>query len=117
MGPQTLIFAIVREISPPRPTDISTAITNFIVTIGAAIFQSQIGYLVVLYWPGAQTLAGVPFYTVQKLSVHAFCFAGVVIHRFSYDVRRAKNRLSEIVRPTPPDELIMTRSFYNNLIN
>ncbi|WP_456064369.1 MFS transporter [Coxiella endosymbiont of Ornithodoros maritimus] len=39
VGPEALIFAIAREIRPPRSTGISTAATNFILTIGAAIFQ------------------------------------------------------------------------------
>lgn len=62
-GPQILVFAIAREISPPRSTGISTASTNFIVTLSAAIFQPLIGYLLALHWTGTLTASGTPNYT------------------------------------------------------
>lgn len=64
-GPEALVFAIAREISPPRSTGISTATTNFIVTLSAAIFQPLIGYLLELHWTGTKTATGIPFYTTQ----------------------------------------------------
>lgn len=82
VGPQALIFAIAREISPPRSTGISTAATNFIVTIGAAIFQPLIGYLLVLYWPGTQTLPGTPFYTVQNYQFALFVLPALLFIAF-----------------------------------
>jgi MFS family permease len=48
-SPQVLVFSIAKEVSPPMSTGISTASTNFIVTISAAIFQPLIGYLLDLH--------------------------------------------------------------------
>jgi len=66
VSPQVLVFAIAREISPPRSTGISTATTNFFVTIGAAIFQPLIGYLLTIHWTGARTTDGIPLYSTSN---------------------------------------------------
>lgn len=63
-SPQILVFAIAREISPPRSTGIATATTNFIVTAGGAIFQPLIGYLLQVQWQGVTTAEGTPFYSL-----------------------------------------------------
>lgn len=73
-GPEVLVFAIAREISPPRSTGISTATTNFIVTLSAAIFQPLIGYLLTLHWTGTKTAEGTPYYTT-----HDYRFALLII--------------------------------------
>lgn len=65
-GPESLVFAIARDMSPPRSTGISTATTNFIVTLSAAIFQPVIGYLLTVHWQGLVTSSGVPQYSVQN---------------------------------------------------
>jgi len=69
-GPEILVFAIAKEVSPPRSTGISSATTNFIVTLSAAIFQPIIGYLLTLNWEGVRTSTGIPIY-----STHDFRFA------------------------------------------
>ena len=64
VGSQVLVFSIAREISPPRTTGTATAGTNFLVTAGAAIFQPFIGYLLVKFWQGSMTPAGIPRYSL-----------------------------------------------------
>jgi len=66
VAPQVLVFAIAREISPPRTTGVATASTNFLVTIGAAIFQPFIGFLLDLQWKGTLSIAGVHVYSTQN---------------------------------------------------
>ncbi len=60
---EVLVFAIGKEISPPRMTGTATATTNFIVTIGAAVFQPLVGYVLDLFWDGT-IKDGVPIYSV-----------------------------------------------------
>ncbi len=64
-GTQVLVFAIVREISPPHTTGISTAATNFVVTIAAAVFQPVIGVLLDVAWDGAKSATGVPLFNID----------------------------------------------------
>ena len=64
-GPQVLVFALGKEISPPRTTGTSAAFTNFLVTIGALIFAPLVGYLMVHFWQGKLTVTGTPFYTLN----------------------------------------------------
>jgi len=64
VGAQILVFSIAREISPPRSTGTSSASTNFLVTMGAAIFQPLIGYLLVKFWDGTFQAPGIPFYSL-----------------------------------------------------
>lgn len=71
VGPQALVFAVAKEISPPRSTGISTAATNFLVTFGAAVFQPLIGYFLVKQWGGKETALGVHIYTTHNFH-HAF---------------------------------------------
>ena len=65
VGAQVLVFSIAREISPPRATGTATASTNFLVTMGAAVFQPLIGYLLVKLWTGGYDVSGIPHYTLQ----------------------------------------------------
>ncbi len=73
-SPQVLVFAIAREISPPRTTGMSSAATNFLVTIGAAIFQPLIGYLLDMHWTGLMTDKGIRIY-----SLHTYKMAFLVL--------------------------------------
>ncbi|QBR85380.1 MFS transporter [Legionella israelensis] len=66
VGPQILTFAIAKEISPLGSTGLATAATNFIVTIGAAIFQPLIGYFLEQTWDGRLTTMGTPYYDVSN---------------------------------------------------
>lgn len=81
-SPQVLVFAIAREISPPRSTGISTATTNFIVTSGGAIFQPLIGYLLQAQWLGTMTPAGTPFYTIEDYRLSLLILPGVLLLAF-----------------------------------
>lgn len=86
-GSQVLVFAVVREISPPHTTGISTAATNFLVTIGAAIFQPLIGYLLDLSWAGKVGSHGFHLYTLRDFKLAfmlipiltAFCFILIML--------------------------------------
>lgn len=71
VGPQVLVFAVARRISPPHTTGMSTASTNFFVTLGAAILQPLIGILLDLSWSGVRSAAGTPIYSVASYK-HAF---------------------------------------------
>ncbi len=66
VGPQILTFAIAKEISPPGSTGLSTAATNFIVTIGAAVFQPVVGYFLERTWDGSTTAMGTAYYSVAN---------------------------------------------------
>ncbi len=63
VAPQSLVFAIAKELSPPRSTGASTAVTNFLVTAGAAVFQPLIGYFLDLHWNHTYLSKGIPHYT------------------------------------------------------
>jgi len=64
-GAEVVVFSIAREISPPRTTGITTATTNFLVTMGAAVLQPLIGYLLVHFWEGNLSDKGVPIYSLD----------------------------------------------------
>lgn len=64
-GPQTIVFAISKEISPPRTTGTATASTNLLVTFGGAIFAPLIGFLLVRFWDGTILPTGVPLYSSE----------------------------------------------------
>lgn len=64
-GPQVLVFAIGKEISPPRTTGTASAGTNFLVTIGALIFAPLVGHLLVTFWDGSLSATGVPIYSIR----------------------------------------------------
>jgi len=64
-GPQVLVFAISKEISPPRTTGTATACTNFLVSMGAFIFAPLIGHIMVELWDGTLTPLGVPVYSID----------------------------------------------------
>ncbi len=64
-GPQILVFAIGKEISPPRTTGTSSAFTNFLVTMGALVFAPLIGYLMVVLWDGKLSMKGIPIYSLH----------------------------------------------------
>jgi len=66
VGTQVLVFSIAREISLPKSTGTATASTNFLVTLGAAVFQPLIGYLLVLFWDGSYDTPGIPHYTLAN---------------------------------------------------
>jgi MFS family permease len=71
VAPQALVFAIAKEISPPRSTGISSAATNFLVTLSAAIFQPLIGYFLDKSWHGKIGEGGIHIYSTQNYH-HAF---------------------------------------------
>jgi MFS family permease len=71
VGPQVLSFVVAKEISPKGSTGLSTAATNFIVTLGAAVLQPLIGYFLELSWSGEKTAMGTPHYAVADYR-HAF---------------------------------------------
>lgn len=64
-GPQVLVFAIGKEISPPRTTGTSAAFTNFLVTNGGLTFAPLVGFLMVRLWTGELTPQGAPLYTLH----------------------------------------------------
>lgn len=64
-GPQVLVFALGKEISPPRTTGTSAAFTNFLVTIGGLAFAPLIGFLMVHLWTGELTAQGSPLYSLM----------------------------------------------------
>ncbi len=68
VGTQILVFAIAKEICPPRATGTATAACNFIVTMGAAIFQPLIGYIIDMVWIGNMT-DGIPAFTVHDYQI------------------------------------------------
>lgn len=64
-GPQVLVFAIAKDLGPPLTTGIATALTNFLVTMGAALFQPFIGYALDYHWSGTTTSIGTPLFSVN----------------------------------------------------
>ncbi|KTD61129.1 MFS transporter [Legionella spiritensis] len=64
VGPQVLTFAVAKDIGPPGSTGLSTAVTNFIITIGAAVFQPLIGYFLEKNWDGTLTVKHTPYFSV-----------------------------------------------------
>ena len=76
LSPQVLVFAIAREISPPRTSGTSTAVTNFIVTIGAAVFQPLVGYMLDQSWTGKETPLGTPLFSMHS---YHYAFISLVI--------------------------------------
>lgn len=66
-GPQVLVFAIAKEISPLRATGTATACTNFVVTMGAFIFAPLVGHIMVLLWNGLMSTQGVPIYSIETM--------------------------------------------------
>ncbi|MDF1653571.1 MAG: MFS transporter [Coxiellaceae bacterium] len=71
VAPQALVFALAKEVSPPRSTGISTAVTNFFVTMGAAVFQPLIGYFLDQDWHGQLAAHHVRIYSTSDFH-HAF---------------------------------------------
>jgi MFS family permease len=65
-SPQVLVFAIAKDMSPPKTTGLSTAATNFMVTMGAALFQPLIGYLLDSNWGGKKTSIGTHLFSLQN---------------------------------------------------
>lgn len=82
VAPQILVFAIAREISPPRSTGISTATTNFLVTIGGAVFQPLIGFLLDLHWDGTKTASGIPSYSMHDYRLALLVLPAVLFLSF-----------------------------------
>ncbi|GGI88319.1 hypothetical protein GCM10007966_16360 [Legionella impletisoli] len=75
-APQILVFAIAKELSPPLATGMATAMANFIVTIGAGLYQPLIGYALEYKWNGAKTEFGTPLFSVHD---YQFAFGILVI--------------------------------------
>lgn len=92
VAPQALVFAIAKELSPPRATGASTAITNCLVTAGAAVFQPLIGYFLDLHWKHVYLVNGTPQYSTNDFH-HAFIvlvivlFASVILTLFIPETR------------------------------
>lgn len=82
VAPQVLVFAIAREISPPRTTGVATASTNFLVTVGAAIFQPLIGLLLDIQWKGTLTTTGVHLYSIQAYRYALLVLPAVLVISF-----------------------------------
>ncbi len=78
VAPQALVFAVAKELSPPRSTGISTAATNFLVTMGAAVFQPLIGYLLDKNWNHTYHANGIPLYSTGDFQ-HAFMILILVL--------------------------------------
>lgn len=74
VSPQVLVFALAKEISPPGSTGLSAASTNFLVTMGAAVFQPLIGYFLDQNWNHVKNSHGMPIY-----SIHDFRMAFLTI--------------------------------------
>ncbi len=78
-SPQILVFAIAKDLSPPLTTGISTSLTNFIVTIGAALFQPLIGYALDLVWQGKKTALGTPYFSLHDYRVALSFLVGSLV--------------------------------------
>lgn len=75
-SPQALIFAISKDLSPPLTTGISTAMANFIVTIGAGVYQPVIGFILDSQWNGTTTALGTPIFSTTNFQ---FAFSTLII--------------------------------------
>lgn len=65
-APQALIFTVAKKLSAPGTTGMSTAMTNFIVTLGAAFFQPFIGFALDLNWQGQKSSLGTPIFSISN---------------------------------------------------
>ena len=65
-GGEVLCFTSACEVMSVSIAATVTGFINFIVTLGAAFIQKQIGHLLHSLWDGTLTEAGLPFYTVQN---------------------------------------------------
>jgi len=100
VGPQALIFAIAREMSPPRSTGISTAAANFIVTIGAAVFQPLIGYMLEVFLDGGQDINRRPPLQRTQLPIRPLDTTRCFNHCLFHHVRRTQNTLPTLPHAT-----------------
>lgn len=66
-GPQVLVFAIAKEISPLRATGTASACTNFLVSMGAFVFAPLVGHIMVTLWDGQLTSLGTPIYSLKTM--------------------------------------------------
>ena len=57
------LFAVIRDLNPPRLTGTAAGFTNMAVVIGGATLQPFVGYLLKFHWAG-KVVAGVNIYTV-----------------------------------------------------
>ncbi len=79
-APQVLVFAIAKDIGPKFAAGSSTAITNFIVTIGACLFQPLIGFALEYHWAGLyKPKTHTPLYTTQDYQFAFLTFIGSLI--------------------------------------
>ena len=72
-SPQILTFAMSKDLSSKHTTGMATALTNFIITIGAGIYQPLIGYALDSKWTGSKTKYNTPLFTIEDYQF-AFSF-------------------------------------------
>lgn len=92
VSPQVLVFALAKEISPPGSTGLSAASTNFLVTMGAAIFQPLIGYFLVKNWSGVKSADGTPIYSVHDFRIAFLTIVIVLALSFLFSFLLPKTR-------------------------
>lgn len=68
-APQILVFAIANDLTKDTITGITTSVTNFIVTLGAALFQPLIGFMLDCLWSGQITTLGTANYSLANFQI------------------------------------------------
>lgn len=70
---QLLTFSLAVKFHPSYATGSAIALTNFTVTLGGAIFQPLVGWLLVHFWSGT-SMNGVAVYSVRDFQIAMSCF-------------------------------------------
>ena len=97
-SPQVLTFAMSKDLSSKFSTGMSTALTNFIITIGAGIYQPMIGYALDSQWNGAKTEYNTPMFSMHDYQfalsfvLYSFLVASVFVLLLPNKKRLSKGR-------------------------
>ena len=96
VGSQIPLYALGREICPRECPALGVAGINFITTIGAALFQPAIGYLMDFFWDG-KVLAGVPSYSIHtyRLALAILPLFALVSFLLTFLIPETKCKLSD----------------------
>jgi sugar phosphate permease len=62
-GGQTLTFAVVKELNHAEHVGTASGLNNFATVLGGVVCQWPVGKLLVIFWEGEHTAAGLPIYT------------------------------------------------------
>jgi hypothetical protein len=101
-APQVLVFAIAKDLSPPLTTGMATASANFLVTIGAGVYQPLIGYALDYKWGGLTTKLGTPYFTLSDYqfafiilvaSILSCCLLVLFLPDYHYKPHRHHNKM------------------------